>query len=208
MKTALILDLDNTIYPVTSIGDKLFAPVLELMSAHRNSLSDADYETAKKEILRKPFQKVAEMCHFSQELTEKGLALLRNASYEGPMEPFEDYQAVRELKIDKFLVTTGFTKLQNNKIRQLGIAGDFRKVYIVDPETTKQTKKDIFQLIMEDFGLKKEDMLVIGDDPDSEIQAAVSLGIDCFLFDPEGRYDETAATLKGASLTQVKELLF
>jgi putative hydrolase of the HAD superfamily len=100
------------------------------------------------------------------------------------MYPYEQYNDLRQIPIDKFLVTTGFTKLQMSKVEMLNIASDFKQVYVVDPEQSNQTKKDIFQKIMQENGYTTEEVLVIGDDPKSEIKAAIELGIDTFLFDP------------------------
>ncbi|HMG08484.1 MAG TPA: HAD hydrolase-like protein, partial [Mucilaginibacter sp.] len=73
-------------------------------------------------------------------------------------------------------------------IKLLGIEHDFKAIYIVDPEVSSETKKDIFAIIMNTNDFKPEDLLIIGDDPESEIKAAITLGIDTFLFDPENRY--------------------
>jgi putative hydrolase of the HAD superfamily len=48
-----------------------------------------------------------------------------------------------------------------------------------------------------------EEVLVIGDDPESEIKAATELGIDTFLFDPENKHSDAIATYKAARLKDV-----
>ncbi len=45
----------------------------------------------KKEIMRKPFQQVANDSHFTDELTSKGLNLLSDLTYKEPIKPFKDY---------------------------------------------------------------------------------------------------------------------
>jgi len=200
MKRALILDLDNTIYPVSSIADYLFKQLFDLIDREGTSVNYDDLEKAKDELTRRNFQLVADKYHFSPELKAKGVELLRNMTYHLPMQPFEQYRHVRSAPHDKFLVTTGFYKLQWSKVKMLGIEDDFREVHIVDPDTSNRTKKDAFAAIMQKHSYTAADILVIGDDPESEIKAASELGIETFLFDPENRHPQTAATYKDKEL--------
>jgi putative hydrolase of the HAD superfamily len=188
MKKAIILDLDNTIYPVSSIAEYLFNKVFEFLDSLANELSIDEIDKAKEEMKRKPYQWVADKYNFSEAAKNKGLDLLKNLEYDLPMQPYEEYKYISDTKIVKFLVTTGFTKLQWSKIKLLGIEHDFKAIYIVDPEVSSETKKDIFSIIMNTNDFKPEDLLIIGDDPESEIKAAITLGIDTFLFDPENRH--------------------
>lgn len=68
--------------------------------------------------MRKPFQLVAKDYQFSKQLTSKGTELLTNLKYKGKIEPFKDYRIVKNLSLDKFLVTTGFLKLQQSKVEE------------------------------------------------------------------------------------------
>ena len=204
MKKVLIFDLDNTIYPVKSIGDKLFAPLFELLNNYRGQIGDEKLQEAIEEIQQRPFQKVADKYSFDEEIKQKGIELLRNLEYNGEMKPFDDYHLTRELQADKFLVTTGFTKLQNSKVENLNLRNDFSEIIIVDPEETERTKKEIFLEILEKNDYRKEEVLVIGDDPESEIEAAKSIGIDTFLYDPEGLQPEGLATYKGRHFSELR----
>lgn len=188
MKKAIILDLDNTIYPVSSIAEYLFNKVFEFLDSLADELSIDEIDKAKEEMKRRPYQWVADKYNFSEAAKNKGLDLLKNLEYDLPMQTYEEYKYISDTKIVKFLVTTGFTKLQWSKIKLLGIEHDFKAIYIVDPEISSETKKDIFAIIMNTNNFKPEDLLIIGDDPESEIKAAITLGIDTFLFDPENRH--------------------
>jgi len=200
MKQALILDLDNTIYPVSSIADDLFKSLFDLLDQNLDGKSYEHVEAAKDDLTRRHFHLVANKFNFGDELTAKGIDLLKNTAYELPMQPFEDYHHIKTVNLPKFLVTTGFTKLQWSKVKMLGIEGDFVEIHIVDPETSKQTKRDVFADIMARHNYKAEDILVIGDDPESEIKAAIELGIDTFLFDPENKHADAVVTYKAADL--------
>lgn len=185
-KKALIMDLDNTIYAVSSIGDRLFSALFQLIK--ESGEGGAQMEQIRKDIMTRPFQLVAAQHGFSEELTANGVALLEELTWEGPIEPFADYIYLQQLKIDKFLVTTGFTLLQRSKIRGLSLEKDFREIHIVDPALTTDTKREVFASIIERRGYQVADVLVVGDDPHSEIRAAQDLGLDAVLYDRSGRY--------------------
>jgi len=183
-KKALILDLDNTIYPVNAYGEKLFQRLFTIIK--ESSEYEGDFEAVRTEILRRPFQYVAKEFSFSEKLSADCLQLLSNATYDEAMQAFEDYEGIRNFSCKKFLVTTGFPSLQHSKIKQLGIANDFEKIYVVDPSTSAMTKKDVFAEILTTYGYNPGEVLVIGDDLHSEIKAAKELGIDTVLFDHRG----------------------
>lgn len=124
-----------------------------------------------------------------------------------PMRPFEDYGHIKSLAVEKFLVTTGFSNLQKSKIKMLGIENDFTEIHIVDPETSGLTKRDVFADIMTRHHYRPEDLLVIGDDPESEIKAAIELGIDTYLFDPENKYPDAICTYKAERLADVMPII-
>lgn len=190
-KKAIIFDLDNTIYPVASIAKTLFRDLYELIE--RDGRYVGNVEEIKQNIERKPFQVVANDFQFDDELTADALALLADLEYKDTMVPFDDYLLTKGIDCLKFLVTTGFTKLQWSKIKQLGLQADFEACYVVDPALSKQTKKDVFAGIMAEYGLSAEEVLVVGDDLHSEIKAGRELGIDTVVYD----YAEKFGSLEG-----------
>ncbi|MFA6085811.1 HAD family hydrolase [Mucilaginibacter sp.] len=207
MKRVLILDLDNTIYPVSSIAEHLFGKLFKLIDENLGEEDKLAATKAKGELTRRPYQHVADEFGFSDELKAQGMEMLRNCKFEEPMYPYDEYHLLRQIPIDKFLVTTGFTKLQMSKVEMLNIGADFKQVYVVDPEQSGQTKKDVFQKIMKENGYTTEEVLVIGDDPNSEIKAAMELGIDTFLFDPLDKYTNQGVTYHARDYRDVGEIV-
>ena len=198
-KNAIIFDLDNTIFPVSSIGSELFYPLFQLIS--KNDEFEGNIDSIKKDIMRKPFQKVASEYNFSKNLTNNGNALLKELTYEKKIFPFKDYPEIKKIPGTKFLVTTGFTKMQKSKIKQLGIQNDFDEIHIIDPIISDLTKKEVFSDILKRHNYKTPDILVVGDDPHSEIQAAMELGIETALYHknntpPEGSFSITISDFK------------
>ncbi|MCS3796434.1 HAD family hydrolase [Niastella sp. OAS944] len=205
MIKAIIFDLDNTIYPVPQIGTKLFAPLFELIEMEGDH--SRDLEKIKDEIMRTPFQKVAKDHHFSEELTSKCINILKELAYTGAIEPFADFEVVRGLPVDKFLVTTGFTKMQQSKVDRLELAKDFKEIHIIDPTTSKKGKKDVFADIIQRYEYDKEDVIVVGDDVNSEIKAAHELGVEAVWYDKYNRYEAKEGVKKIADYRKLVERL-
>jgi len=186
---AIIYDLDNTIFPVSSIGDKLFGPLFDLIAQsgqHNDRMEDIRYA-----IMRTPFRIVAQRHNFSDELTQKAIELQDTIEYTGEILPFEDYPETRNIPGERFLVTTGFKTMQLSKIRQLGITADFKEVHVVNP--VENSKKEVFADILKRYDYKPEEVLVIGDDPESEIAAAKELNIPTVLYDKTSTFSKDEA---------------
>jgi len=202
-KRAIIYDLDNTVYPVPAIGEKLFGPVFDLIAG--SGEHDNDMGAIKHDTMRTPFRIVAQRYGFSKQLTDKAIALQEELTYDEHIDTFEDYPIIKELPGERFLVTTGFSKMQSSKIDNMDIRQDFTEVHIVDPTIT--SKKEVFAGIMQRYNYRPEDVLVVGDDPDSEIQAAKDLGIETVLYDPNGEQDAANATYAIKNYQELKEIL-
>jgi putative hydrolase of the HAD superfamily len=205
MKKAIILDLDNTIYDAPSIGEAVFAPIFQLIED--SDIPQERIPAIKADMMRKPFQVVAVQQQFSPELTQKGIALLSEIDYQGKIQAFSDYGEIKSLPVERFLVTTGFSKLQYSKIRALGIEQDFKEVHVIDPTNTNQTKQTVFADILERHHYTSTEVLVVGDDPESEIKAAIELGIEAVLYDKFNRYPSHQSIPKVGDFKELLHLL-
>lgn len=192
-KKAIIYDLDNTIYPVSAIGDILFKPLFDLIA--ESGQHNNDYDAIRKAIMRTPFRLVAQRFNFSNMLTQQGIDLQEELEYNKAIAPFEDYPEIHNIPADRFLVTTGFQKMQLSKIKHLGIENDFKEIHVVNPAIT--SKKEVFADILQRYNYKPKEVLVVGDDPESEIAAAKALGIPTVLYDKnsKGASDEADYTI-------------
>lgn len=204
-KKLLILDLDNTIYPVSTIAKKLFNELFAHIE--KSGAFSGDVEEIKLEIQRTPFQKVAEQFQFSQQLLKECLDIHTTLIYPDPMQAFDDYPIVRDLKIEKMLVTSGFRKLQESKVDQLKIRDDFSEIHIIDLQEKQQTKKDVFKHILNNTKLAPQEILVIGDDLNSEIQAANDLGISSVLYDRNKTLSEKSKQATIQSFHEIHKFL-
>lgn len=194
MIRALILDMDNTIFPTNTISDELFEPIYQLLEKYKDKVGEENIAEIRKLMSKKAWQKIAEEYEFTDELTKEGADILRETTYHKPIDPFEDYILVKELDMDKYLVTMGFTKMQWSKVKMLNVESDYKEVLVNDPETKEDTKKEVFQRMMEKYNLQPQEVLVIGDDPESEIKAGNDLQIPTVLYDRMNEYEDKHAT--------------
>lgn len=207
MIKALIFDLDNTIYPVDDIADELFESLFSVVEEYRDFLGSDAMHHIKEEFKRRPYQDIVRQYNFSEDLNRKGLEHLQNITYGKPMTAYEGYNEVRRLPLPKFLVTKGFSKLQYSKIEMLGIEDDFEEIHIVDPAKSNLTKKEVFTDILNRYQYLPHEVLVIGDDPQSEIKAAKELCINTFLFDPADTHQEVEVNHRSGKLLDIIQFI-
>lgn len=137
--------------------------------------------------MRTPFRLVAQQYGFSVTLTNDAISLQERLEYPEAIATFEDYTAIKSFPQKRFLVTTGFNIMQQSKIDRMGIRQDFEEIHVVDP--TKSSKREVFAEIMVSHGFTKEELMVVGDDPESELKAAKELGIDAVLYHKEAIHE-------------------
>lgn len=199
---AIIYDLDNTIFPVSAIGDKLFGPVFNLIA--KSGRHNDNLGAIKHAIMRTPFRIVAARNNFSEELTQEAIELQEKLTFDEAIDTFEDYPEIRNIDAERFLVTTGFRNMQLSKIKQLGIEHDFKEVHVVNPVVS--SKKEVFAGILERYGYINTEVLVVGDDPESEIKAAKELGITTVLYNKDNSTVTKEADYKIAHFKDLKAI--
>jgi len=107
-----------------------------------------------------------------------GFAAFSQLEVRQPMYGYGDLGALSELRAERFLVTSGFRRLQESKIRALGIWHLFTAIHIdaID-ESRPKGKLKAFEAILQTHRLTPNEVLVVGDNPDSEIAVGNSLGM-------------------------------
>jgi len=201
MKHIFFIDLDNTIYFTKPNEEQLMGELYNFLESLNLGISKEDFQLAKQDMLRTPFQKVAKKYGFREEVMPDILAYLQNRQVTKPLKPSDDYHYIKSLKGRKFIVTAGFQKQQTSKVRMLGIADDFEHVHVVDVSTSN--KKEAFKLLIDQYNLKTDDILIIGDDAESEIKFGLELGISTFLLDPENLHPNAKSTFRGTDLSHL-----
>ena len=176
---AVILDLDNCICDAREPGADLFAPAFDaICRANDGHVPDDRLQAAFGECWFTSFDVVARRYGFTQEMRDAGFAVFSRLEGQKPLYGYPDVPLLQELAIDRYLVTTGFRRLQDSKIRALGISPWFRKVVIdavdVPPNRGKQA---IFADLLAEGGYDARRVLAVGDNPLSELAAGKALGM-------------------------------
>ena len=179
MIKALIFDLDTCLAAANEVGDHLFAPAFQAVrNANQGAVSEEALSAALADCWRFPFDFIAGKYGFSPAMRSAGFAAFSQIEVRGSMHGYGDLAALAEIPAKLFLVTSGFRRLQESKIKALGITHLFTEIHIdaID-ESRPIGKLQVFEAIMQTHRLTPLEVLVVGDNPDSEIAAGNQLGI-------------------------------
>jgi FMN phosphatase YigB (HAD superfamily) len=209
MIKALIFDLDNCLAAANEVGDQLVEPAFDaIRKANHGTLSEESLKEAFSDCWRHPLDWVATKYGFSPEMLAAGWKVFVTTEVKGPMYGYGDLGILSELPVQRFLVTSGFRLLQESKIRALGFERLFTAIRIdaID-EPDREGKQGLFDAILKTHELKPEEVLVVGDNPDSEIEAGNRLGIKTVQILRPGVPRCDNATFYIASLAELKKLI-
>jgi putative hydrolase of the HAD superfamily len=176
---ALIFDLDNCLAPSDEAGRSLFDPVFEAVRlANHGRLADDEVERAFEDTWRLPFDDVAERYGFTDEMKQAGWRAFCGVEVTVPMRGYGDLDLLPRLGDQRFLVTSGFRRLQESKVRALGFAPLFAEI-VVDAidEPGHLGKEGVFAELLRRWRLEPPDVWAVGDNPDSELAAGRRLGM-------------------------------
>jgi putative hydrolase of the HAD superfamily len=179
MIKALIFDLDSCLCAANEVGDHLFAPAFEaIRGANNGTVSEESLKAAFADCWRFPFDFVAAKYRFTPAMGAAGFAAFSHTEVREPMHGYGDLAVLGLLPAKLYLVTSGFRRLQESKVRALGIGDLFTAIHIdaID-EPGPKGKDRAFEGILQAGGFTMEEVLVVGDNPDSEIAAGNRLGI-------------------------------
>ena len=176
---AIIFDLDNCLSAADEVGQELYEPAFEaIRQANRGTLTDEALAAAFSDIWRHPLDYVAREHEFSPEMLSAGWRVFAGLEMSTPMQGYPDLHILRDLPVLRFLVTSGFRRLQESKVRALAFKDLFSGICVdaID-EANRKGKQQIFVEIMESNNLVPREILVVGDNSESEIQAGNNLGM-------------------------------
>ena len=179
MIKALIFDLDSCLSAANEVGDHLFKTAFDAVrEANHGAVADNVLKQAFSDCWRFPFDDVAHKFGFTDEMTKAGFAAFAKIEVTEPMYGYGDLHVLRELRQKLFLVTSGFRRLQESNANALRIRGLFAEIRIdaID-EPGSKGKAQHFEEILTSHSLKPEEVIVVGDNPHSEIAAGNRLGM-------------------------------
>jgi len=209
MIKAVIFDLDNCLAAANEPGEELFAPAFEaIREANKGTLTEAALNAAFADCWVNPLDAVAARHNFSGGMVAAGWRELARTEVREPMRGYPDLPVLEELPVQRFLVTSGFRRLQESKVRALNFERLFAEIHIdaID-EVERKGKLEIFKKILSGYKLKPSEVLVVGDNPDSEIEAGNRLGIGTVQILRPGVSRGDGAKHHITTLGELKELL-
>ena len=177
MISAIIFDLDSCLSAADEPGQQVFAPAFEAIArANPGSHDPSVLQQAFLDMWRLPFDFVAEKHGFTAAMKSAGWEALCRLEVTTPMQGYGDLDALKDLPVARFLVTSGFRRLQESKIRALGIAPLFVAIHVdaID-EPGCRGKQAIFEGILRDYRLHPDQVITVGDNHDSEIAIGTRL---------------------------------
>lgn len=108
------------------------------------------------------------------------------------LEGAEDFLHALKGRGRVFLITNGTAAAQYGRLDALGIRGLFDGIYVSDEVGYAKPDPRFFAAVLRGAGLKREECVVIGDSPTSDIKGANNAGIPCIWYDVQGRRAEGA----------------
>ena len=179
MLSSIIFDLDNCLAAADEAGEALFAPAFDaIRAASKGHLSEPELSAAFTDCWRMALDVVAREHDFSDEMLRAGWKTFRGIEVKQPLRGYPDLPEIAKLPLARFLVTSGFRRLQESKIAALGIRPLFAEIHVdaIDEEP-RSSKRAIFADIAARHSWGASEVLVVGDNADSEIAAANALGM-------------------------------
>ncbi|WP_025415159.1 HAD family hydrolase [Gemmatirosa kalamazoonensis] len=176
---AIIFDLDNCLAPASEVHESLVEPVFAaIRGANRGDVEPDALDAALRDFWVHAFDVVAERHGFTPAMRDAGWRAFSEIEVRAPMRGYGDLDVLPHLGDRRFLVTSGFRRLQESKVRALGIGAHFEEL-LVDAieEPDRRGKEWLFVDLMTRHALPRDDVLVVGDNPDSELAAAERLGL-------------------------------
>ena len=154
-----------------------FQPVLRALYA--SGLSADQKKQINQQLWTTSLEDTIDMFSIPEETAEQMREAYRNIEVPNGIKTFGDEEYIRTLPGRKILVTSGYQKFQQTKINKLGIAPLFDQIIIdaLDYRETRKGKRAIFADLLSANGWAPSEVLVVGDNPLSELGAAKALSI-------------------------------
>lgn len=209
MIKAIIFDLDNCLASAREPGEALFQPAFDaIRAAAGHAFPEPALRAAFQDIWSHPFNWVAERHRFTNEMREAGWRVFQTLEVNTPMRGYGDLEVLGRLPLRRFLVTSGFRRLQESKIRALNLGLRVTGYHIdaID-EPNRPGKRALFERILKQFEFLPSEVLVVGDNPESEIAAGNALGIRTVQTLRPGVERTNAATYHIESLNELPALI-
>lgn len=164
-----------------------FDRFFEVYSKHNAALwnSYQDQAISKQQLSRLRFSLSFEELHIGNIDPDQANALyLEEMPRQNQLMPYA-HDLLAYLKSKNYhlsIISNGFKTVQNKKLISSGIHQYFEHVFVSEEIKRPKPDPEIFRHALKTTNARKNQSLMIGDNPDTDIKGALNLGIDAILF--------------------------
>ncbi len=178
--TAAVFDLDDTLFDPRTVPRAIFDGLeTRVRKLAAGLLPETVLDAALADAYRLPFDRVVALHELPERVSTAWLDAACALEVTAPLTPFPDVVAgLQQLSLRRFLLTKGFRRFQESKVRQLGLAQLFEAIYVdaLDPPGPRSKLVLLKQLLLE-HSLAATEVIVVGDRAEDELAAARDLGL-------------------------------
>lgn len=177
MIKAVIFDLDMCIFDTRTLGEHILDSVLAPL--HASSMPEEIQREIDRVLWTTSLEDTIQLFQIPHKVAELMRDAHRQLVVPKTIRTFGDEQCIRDMQVYRVLVTSGYRLWQERKIEQLGITDLFDEVIIdvIDDAKTRRGKRAIFSDLMAKHSWHPREVLVVGDNPHSELKAGRELGM-------------------------------
>jgi FMN phosphatase YigB (HAD superfamily) len=177
MIKAIFFDLDFCIFDTRSLGEGILDPVLAPLYA--SSLPEELQQTIASTLWSTSLEDTIALFNLEEPLADAMREAHQDLVVPDTAHTYGDENTLNELLVYRVLVTSGYQAWQEAKLARLNIAHIFDEIIIdtVDDAPNRKGKQVIFSELLTKHGWQPDEVLVVGDNPHSELKAARALGI-------------------------------
>jgi putative hydrolase of the HAD superfamily len=110
-------------------------------------------------------------------------------------------------KYQLHLITNGFEKTQWSKINNANLAKYFTHVITSETSNCIKPSKEIFEYAIKKARAELEESIMIGDNPDADIQGAINAGMDCIFVNHINADPVISCTYTITNLRELEDIL-
>ena len=204
MKKVILYDLDHTLFDSTTLDRAIFQPAFDTL-LESELITENSFNELKNDFFSISLNTFIEK-HLNEQSKERFIQSLRDIHSLPKLKTYSDGYVVPQIGTVNYLVTSGLKEFQNQKIDALGIRHWFTEVYIDDPIAPKwKDKEEIMRLIINKHHYDISELLVVGDNPESEIKAGNNIGIETVQILREGIEASETANYRIKSLHELNK---
>lgn len=105
------------------------------------------------------------------------------------------------------IITNGFDDVQHFKLANCGLSPFFKTVVTSDRAGTHKPDRAIFDFAMQSAGAIPKNSIMIGDDPEVDIQGAINAGMSAILFNSKSTHQEETYASQVNCLSELLQIL-